>query len=64
MSWQIIYEGGSEKCPEIIGIDTCGILSDKDGLIVKKEIKCNKAQCPLRIPDDDNEAEKMVAGTD
>ena len=60
MSWKIRFEGEREKCPEMVPFEMCSILSE----IAEKAVKCNEAECPLRIVDDDVEAEKMVAGSE
>ena len=55
MSWKIKFEGNSLMCPYFSGYCENNKVENK---------YCNEADCVLRIISKDEEAKKMVAGTD
>jgi len=61
MSWKINITTEKENCSNIDGINFCGLFTDRKRGVL---IECQECQCPLRIVDNDQEAEKMVRGTD
>lgn len=60
MSWKIKTIINSNSCPHLTG-QHCEKLVTEDGMYIEK---CNEDECPLRVIDDDEEAEKMIARSD
>jgi len=68
MSWKIRFESVMYDCPhkrwyEVTSNDEIKYFCYEPEY-GKGEKECNEAECPLRIVNDDEEAEKMVAGSE
>ena len=61
MIWKIKITTEKENCPHIDGISFCGLLTDRQRGVA---VKCQECQCPLRVADNEEEAQKMVAGSE
>ena len=69
MSWKIRLETGNNNCIYRKWFDIDSTMMNRKYHCYEPNFGrglnyCNEAECPLRIVDDDKEAEKMVRGTD